>query len=154
MKLSVYWTARRSNQSILREINPEYPLEGLTLKLKCQYFGHLVRRVDSLEKTLMLGKTEGKRRTRQPRMRGQDRITDSAWDIDLSKLWEAVKDRGGLPAAVHGATERQIRLSNWTRTNQHYKKGTGNHFSFLSVAKYDRSQTPWSLSQKAMQDLW
>ena len=114
--LRVPCTARRSNQSILKEINPEYSLEGLMLKLKCQYFGHLMWRANSWEKTLILGKTEGRSRRGWQRISWLDGVTDSM-DVSLSKFRETVKDREVWSAAVHGVTKSWTWLSDWTTTN-------------------------------------
>ena len=141
--LMVPWTAR-SNQSILKEISPEYSLEGLMLKLKLQYFGHLMQRTDSLEKTLMLAKIEGRRRRGRQRMRWLDGITDLI-NVSLSKLWGLVLDREAWRAAVHGVTERWTRLSNWTEKQSTSIKKLADFFSSLHTGSEDNFK--WAFSR-------
>ena len=141
--LRVPWTARRSNQSILKEINPEYSLEGLMLKLKLQYFGHLMWRADSMEKTQMLGKIESRKRRGRQRMRQLYGITDSM-DRNVSKLQETVEDRGDWPCCSHGVAKSKTQLSDWTTTNfktvsftlnsQHNLTHLPHSFTFLGLS--------------------
>ena len=143
--LRVPWTVRRSNQSILKEISPGYSLEGLMLKLKLQYFGHLMQRVDSLEKTLMLGGIGGRRRRERHRMRWLDGITNSM-DMSLSELWELVMDREAWRAAIHGVTKSRTRLRHWTELNGPWF-GTFSHIVFSPAWRF-------TIRKPQVQNLW
>jgi len=149
--LRVPWTAKRSNQCILKEISPGISLEGMILKLKLQYFGHLMRRVDSLEKTLMLGGIGGRRKRGQQRMRWLDGITDSM-DVSLSELQEMVMDRAAWRAAIHGVAKSQTRLSDWTELNWSRNIGLKIWQSELWMLKEKR--TSWGAMRRNILWVW
>ena len=140
--LRVPWTARRSNQSILKEISPEYSMEGLMLKLKFQYFGHMMRRADSLEKTLMLGKIEGRRTRGWQRMKYLDGIVDTMY-MSLNKLWEIVKNTKAWHAAVHQVAKSRMWFSNWKTTTNRKDNLGGQVIIFTSLKSLNKGTHFW-----------